>query len=187
MSETGSDLELVGRTVPDRPRALELPALVVVCGLPGVGKSTVARRVAARIDADVLRSDVVRKELFVDPAYTAAETATVYDELFERAGDRLRGEAATSVVLDATFKTRRRRADARALADRVDRPFRLVHVDCAESVVERRIAEREGVSDADFQVHREFRELFDPVRRADLTVDNSGSLAETRRQVNEAF
>ena len=44
--------------------ALSAPTLVVVCGLPGVGKSTVAGVVSDRLEASRLRTDVVRKELF---------------------------------------------------------------------------------------------------------------------------
>lgn len=163
----------------------EAASLVVVCGLPGVGKSTVARRVADLIDAEVLRTDVVRKELFDDPEYTGEETATVYDELLSRAEDRL--VDGDRVVLDATFRTREQREAARDLADRLDCGFRVVHVDCEEAVVERRIAEREGVSDADFAVHQQLRETFEPLEVAHVAVDNSGSEAETRRQVDEAF
>lgn len=159
--------------------------LVAVCGLPGVGKSTVARQVAERVGAEVLRTDVVRKELFEDPGYTDEETAAVYDELLARAADRL--AAGESVVLDATFKTRARREEVRDLAERFDAEFRLVHVVCEESVVRRRIAGREGVSDADFEVHRRFRERFAPVEMDHVAVDNSGTEAETRRQVEAAF
>lgn len=160
-------------------------SLVVVCGLPGVGKSTVARLVADRVDAEVLRTDVVRKELFDDPTYSSEETAAVYDELLDRAADRVAD--GRRVVLDATFKTRERRLEARDLADRLDCGFRLVHVDCEASVVERRIADRDGVSDADFEVHREFRERFEPVEVEHVAVDNSGREAETARQVEAAF
>lgn len=159
--------------------------LVAVCGLPGVGKSTVARQVAERVGAEVLRTDVVRKELFDDPGYTDAETAAVYDELLARAADHI--AAGASVVLDATFKTRARREEVRDLAERLGAEFRLVHVVCEEAVVERRIAGREGVSDADFAVHRRFRERFDPVEMDHVRVDNSGTEAEARRQVKAAF
>ena len=174
----------------DRPRPAAgddagAATLVAVCGLPGVGKSTVAWQVAERLGAELLRSDVVRKELFEDPGYTDAETAAVYDELLARAADRL--DAGESVVLDATFKTRARRTEVRDLAERLDAECRLVHVVCEESVVERRIADREGVSDADFEVHREFRERFEPLETDHVAVDNSGSEAETRRQVEAAF
>jgi predicted kinase len=158
--------------------------LVVVCGLPGVGKSTVSRAIADRLDAAVLRTDVVRKELFEEPAYTAEETAAVYDELLSRARERL---YAGPVVLDGTFEGRDRRADARDLAASTGASFRLVRVDCDEAVVEERIAERDGVSDADLDVHRRFRDRFDPVEMDHLVVDNSGTEAATRRRIEEAF
>ena len=164
---------------------LSAPTLVVVCGLPGVGKSTVARAVADRLGAARLRTDVVRKELFEDPEYTDRETAAVYDELLSRARDRLlEGEL---VVLDGTFKQRDRRAEASELAAALGARFRLLRVECEESVVERRIVERDGVSDADLEVHRQFRERFEPVEIDHVVVDNSGSEAETRRQVVEAI
>lgn len=59
--------------------------LVVVCGLPGTGKTTVATEVADRVGGRLLRTDVVRKDLVDDPDYTDAETRRVYDELLDRA------------------------------------------------------------------------------------------------------
>lgn len=161
------------------------PVLAVVCGLPGVGKSTVSRAIADRLDASVLRTDVIRKDLYADPSYTTAETVSVYDELLTRAFDHL--DVGESVVLDATFKTSERRIQARDLATQVGARFRLVRVECDEAVLERRIRERDGVSDADFDVHVEFRDRFEPVELDHLVVDNSGSTAATEDRVARAF
>ena len=166
----------------DRPDRAS--TLVAVCGLPGVGKSTVARTIADRLDAAVLRTDVVRKELFEDPAYTAEETAAVYGELLSRARERLHGGA---VVLDGTFRRRDRRTDARDLAADAKARFRLVRVDCDEAAVERRIRERDGISDADLEIHRQFRDRFEPVEMDHLVVDNSGTEAATRERIEVAF
>ena len=159
--------------------------LVVVCGLPGVGKSTVSRAVADRLGAAVLRTDVVRKELFDDPEYAAAETAAVYDALLARARERLADGRA--VVLDGTFKHRERRTEASDLAAAVGVRLRLVRVRCPEAVVEERIADREGVSDADLAVYRRLRDRFEPVEMDHLVVDNSGTEAATERRVAEVF
>lgn len=163
----------------------EAPRLVVVCGLPGVGKSTVARAVADRLDADVLRTDVVRKELFENPEYTSEESAAVYDELLARARERL--AAGAPVVLDATFKTRTRRREARDLAEDVGAEFRLIYVDCDTDVVERRIAARDDISDADFEIHLQFKDRFEPIQMDHERIDNSGSESETVQQVETAF
>lgn len=155
---------------------------VVVCGLPGAGKTTVAEEIADRTDAELLRTDVVRKEMVPDPAYTPEETRRAYDELFERAAAVV--EAGGAVVLDGTFRQERFRAEARTVAADVDATFDLVKVECSEEVVRERIAEREGdESDADFDVHELLREEFETVDAPDLTVDNSGALPDTRQQV----
>lgn len=163
----------------------EFQRLVVVCGLPGVGKSTVARTVADRLNAEVLRTDAVRKELFEEPAYTSEETDAVYEELFSRTRERL--TSGESVVLDATFKSRGRREDAHDLASDADVAFRLIRVDCDSDVVERRIAARDDISDADFDIHLQFKERFEDVEMDHVRIDNSGDEAETVAQVETAF
>nr|WP_066417332.1 AAA family ATPase [Halorubrum aethiopicum] len=168
--------------------------LVVVCGLPGVGKTTVAERVADHVDARILRTDVIRKELFPEPTYAEEETEAVYEELLDRA--RARVAEGESVVLDATFADARFRAAASETADRVADRFALVKVECEESVVEERIRRRDGISDADFDVHLHFKETFDRIDTGDsardtdgdvVVVDNSGDEAETRAQVDVVF
>lgn len=160
--------------------------LVAVAGLPGVGKTTVSAAVAERLGATRLRSDVLRKELFPDPSYAAAETETVYETLRERAAMHLaEGE---SVVLDATFREQARRDRVAAVAGEHGATFHFVHVECADSVVRERIAAREGdASDADVAVYEQLKGEFESVERDHVRVDNSGSLAETRRQVTRAF
>ncbi|WP_135853721.1 AAA family ATPase [Halorussus salinus] len=164
----------------------ETPQFVVVCGLPGVGKTTVAEEVADRLDGRLLRTDVVRKDILDDPEYTDEEARMVYRELFERASATVEG--GRSVVLDGTFKDAADRERAVELAESLDAPFRLVKVECDESVVRDRIAAREDdASDADFEIHAMYREQFDAVSTDHVTVDNSESAAETRRQVAEQF
>ena len=164
--------------------------LVLVCGLPGTGKSTVAERVAELLPASLLRTDVVRKELFPDPTYASEESAAVYDELFSRATERL--EDGEHVVLDATFRQRDLRERAAGVAAAAGADFRLVRVECAESVVreriERRQREEDDESDADFAVYEQLKDEFEPIEGEDhVVVDNSGSLSETLDAVDEAF
>ncbi|QAU13810.1 kinase [Halorubrum sp. BOL3-1] len=159
--------------------------LVVVCGLPGVGKTTVAERIAGHVDGRIRRTDVIRKELFDDPEYTDAETEAVYAELLSRARDDI--DAGDAVVLDATFADDPFRAEARETAAETAASFDLVEVACDEDVVERRIERRDGISDADFEIHLQFKELFDEVASDHVVVDNSGTQAETFAQVDAAF
>jgi hypothetical protein len=166
----------------------ESRTLVVTCGLPGVGKTTVAEAVADRLDAALHRTDVVRKELLSEPQYTEAETRRVYDELFDRGQAAV--ESGRDVVLDGTFFRADFRERARRTAETADAEvrFRLVKVECAESVVRERIRARtDDESDADFEVYTMHKDTFEPVEVPHVTVDNSEGVAATRRQVSEHF
>jgi len=162
------------------------PVLVVVCGLPGAGKTTVSEEAADRLDAALLRTDVVRKDVAPDPEYTDAERRRVYDELFDRASARL--EAGESVVLDGTFTRTEYRERARSIAERVDVSFQLVRVECEEDVVRDRIAARENdESDADFEIYELYRDQFEAIESEHARIDNSASVTETYQQVADVL
>lgn len=160
--------------------------LVVVCGLPGSGKTTVSEEISDRMDATLLRTDVVRKDLHPEPTYSSAETREVYAELNDRA---LQGLATGQhVVLDGTFRKMGQRQRARLTAAAAGADYLPLKVECDEGVVQERIAQRDGdASDADFEIHEQVREQFEPVPREVPRIDNSGSVAATRRQVRRAI
>lgn len=167
-------------------RGTKVRMLVVVCGLPGVGKTTVADGIADRVHGELIRTDVVRKEIFDDPEYTDEETGMVYKEMLERAERTLqRGE---NVVLDGTFHQMTFRRRARKLAEELDEEFRVVKVECSTDVVKRRIRDRtEDASDADFEIHLLYQDTFDPLSLDYVQVDNSRGLEETQSQLDQYF
>ncbi len=89
------------------------PKVIVICGLTGSGKSTVASFISKKTGFEVLSSDVVRKELagmdiydrdlseYKGGIYVDEMTERVYKELCNRAYNLARN--GKSVVLDATF------------------------------------------------------------------------------------
>src|SRR5262249_20569256 len=94
------------------------PCLVLVGGLPGTGKSTLARGLAERAGFEVIRSDVVRKELAgaSEGIYTPEWAERTYAECLRRA-EQVLFEGQRPLV-DATFREERWRRDFLALADR---------------------------------------------------------------------
>jgi aminoglycoside phosphotransferase family enzyme/predicted kinase len=109
-------------------RHLEVGAvrMVLVGGLPGTGKSTLAGGLGEVLGATVLRSDEVRKELaslpslqpaparFGEGLYRPEATVATYDEVLKRAGVAL--GLGVSVVLDASWTAESWRARAREIA-----------------------------------------------------------------------
>lgn len=150
--------------------------LVVVGGLPGTGKSTLAAGLGEALGAPVLRSDVIRKELAgLDPSasaaagfgeglYSAEGRDATYRALLERARTSLGlGE---TVVVDASWTTEGHRELARSVA--AETHSDIVELECVlspEAAAERiRLrAERGGdASDADPAVARAMAGAADP-------------------------
>jgi len=178
------DADAIGSLSPQRD--LAEPALIVVCGVPGVGKTTVATTIADRLNGELLRTDVVRKEILPEPEYTEEETRMVYRELLDRSRETI--ERGDTAVLDGTFRASRFRDQAAGVADRLNVPFRLVKVECAPEVVKERITSRtDDASDADFEIHVKYRREFEPLDREHVTVDNSDGIENTRQQVRRFF
>ncbi len=160
------------------------PLCVVVAGLPGSGKSTVARLLAQGLGALWLRSDALRKELFPQPSYTPEESRATYRELLRRADAALaRGQ---SVVLDATFRSRALRQAARERARRRGARWLLVWVTAPEDAVRARLARRRGdLSDADYAVYLQLRSEVEPPsdQEPHVVVDNRGTRQALEAQV----
>ena len=103
--------------------------LVLMTGLSGTGKSTVARRLARAFGACRFASDDVRKDLagitgaapapWGEGIYRPEWTRATYDRLFALAEAHLCNGA--SVVLDASFLDAEQRALAAAVAARSER------------------------------------------------------------------
>jgi predicted kinase len=52
--------------------------IVIFCGLPGVGKTTIAKKLAPLIDGIILSSDKIRKEIIPKPTYERYERELIY-------------------------------------------------------------------------------------------------------------
>ncbi len=150
-------------------------ALIVVCGLPGTGKSTIAAALERAVDGVVLSSDRIRKRLAgLAPTehwrgepdggpYAPEWTHRTYDEMHDQATHHL--EAGRTVILDATFPVAEWRARFTALAASRGVEARILAVDAPEAVVEARLRARaldpNAVSDAGVEVYRRARHRFE--------------------------
>jgi predicted kinase len=128
------------------------PALLVVGGLMGTGKSTIARALSQTLGWEWLRSDILRKELAqISPAehrfekfhqgiYSADFSRKTYPILFQQSLHLL--NSGKSVILDASFQKQVDRQAAQALARKADADFLLIECQCSEGEIERRLARR---------------------------------------------
>lgn len=149
------------------------PKLVVMMGLPGVGKTYVARRLAERVDAYHFLSDSIRKQLLGIPVgqhragaygqgiYKGDIGRKTYDEMLRRA--RVLLSAGLGVIADATFLNDDSRKRAREAAAKAGAPVLFVFADCPERTVRSRLLRRVGeysFSDATVDVYRAMKSRY---------------------------
>ena len=150
------------------------PALLLTAGLPGTGKSSLARAVAAAAGFQVIRSDVVRKELSATGDLYAPEmTARTYAECQRRAEKLL--FAGQRVLVDANFRLAAQREAFLDLARRWGVPAVLGVCQADAAVIQQRLAARRGdASDADWQVYQQVAGEWEEAGSAAHVIDTNG-------------
>jgi predicted kinase len=146
--------------------------IIIVCGLPGVGKTTLARQLAPFIKAVVLSTDKIRKELFPKPLYGRRERRLVYDVLLLMA--KYLHEANVNCILDGTFSQERSRQGVMRKLNIPPNRVSIIECFCPEEIVILRLRIRKhDYSDADFSIYQRMKKIYEPVKGKHITVDTS--------------
>jgi len=161
--------------------------LILVTGLPGSGKSTVARLLAKQLDAHILNSDVIRRELYpIARTYSSQETQQVIRETERRARELL--QAGGTVILDALFTKQRPREEYRELAQEIGAPFHIVYVVAPEEKTRERLelrAQLGDASEATFEYYLNRKPHFEAVQGEHFVIHNEGDGASLEANVRE--
>ncbi|MCE7740474.1 MAG: nucleoside monophosphate kinase [Candidatus Heimdallarchaeota archaeon] len=174
------------------------PLVIVLAGLPGTGKSTLARKLARRYGLEHISTDSVRKRIFRDVrrntfgrgSYSTRQRMVVYDTIYYVLYTLLKN--GVGCVLDGTFYQERLRSKVRRICARFDAMFVLVIVDCPDSIISKRFKEREKrtrrtLSDADSQIYEKFKKLFEPTRLPHIEVNMAFEHNEILERINDAI
>ena len=147
-----------------------LKMLIIICGLQRTGKTTVAKKIAEKIDGALLRTDILRKELTDRPRYSEEERQRAYNEMFSRA-EKLLGQG-KDVILDATFVRKEDRNKAKILSG--EENFKIIETICPEEIVKKRFEKApKNESEANFETYLKYKETFEPVTEDHIVIDTS--------------
>lgn len=120
-----------------------MTTLILMCGLPGAGKTTLARSLERERDALRLTPDDWILALGIDP-YDEPQRAVVEQLQWDVAMRAL--ELGTSVILDFGFWSRRERDDFRVRASALGIGFEIHFVDAPRSELVARLAARNATA-----------------------------------------
>jgi predicted kinase len=153
------------------------PAIIVVSGLPGTGKSYFCRRLVERLPFLILESDALRKLLFPVPSYSASESIRLFRTIYHLI-EELLGKG-MPVILDATNLEERHRERIYNIAERANARLIMVRVEAPPELVQKRLRARaakknmEDSSEADWTVYQKMKTTVQQISRNHFTVDTS--------------
>lgn len=169
------------------PEPVVRPALIVVSGLPGTGKSHFSRMLAERLPLLTLESDALRKVIFPSPAYTSQESSRLFRAIHHLIEGLLK--KGVSLVLDATNLSEPYRERLYNIADRLNAKLIIVRVEAPSNLVKERLEARaeagkpEDHSEAGWAVYQKMKPAVQTIRRNHFAVDTSRDVTQVLNKI----
>jgi predicted kinase len=158
--------------------------LVLMAGLPGCGKTTLARALAERLAGAVLDKDRVRAALFAtaDVEYSTGQDDFCQRVMLEAAKYLLRKDLRRFVFLDGRpFSRRYQIEEAAGAAQAIGQPWRILECVCSEAEARRRIEAQAAsgehlAANRDYDLYLAVKARFEPILLPKTIIDTSQPL-----------
>jgi len=155
--------------------------LILMAGLPGTGKSTLSRALAARLSGTVLDKDQIRAALFpaADIEYSTEQDDFCMSVMLKVAGYIFRKDAARRIFLDGRTFSRGYQLDrATGFAEAISQPWRIIECVCSEKTAHERLARDSGhlAVNRDFSLYLHVKARFEQITLPKTTIDTDQPL-----------
>jgi predicted kinase len=150
--------------------------LIFMAGLPGSGKSTLSRALAAELGETVLEKDQIRAALFppVDIEYSTEQDDFCMAVMLKVAGYLFRTNPVRLVFLDGrTFSRNYQIKRATGFASAIGQPWRILECVCSEETARVRLAKDPGhvAANRDFKLYMEVKARFEEITLPKTVID----------------
>ena len=158
--------------------------IVLMAGLPGTGKSTVARELATQTGGVVVGKDEIRATLFPpgDIEYSTEQDDFCMEVMLETASYLVRKNPARFVFLDGRTFSRRYQID-RVLnrAAQLNQPWRILECVCSDATARQRLEAQQEcaehpASNRDYALYLQVKERFEKIVRPKAVIDTDQPL-----------
>lgn len=140
--------------------------IILICGLPGTGKSFFADKLRQKIHSAYVNTDIIRSGINKKGQYDPETKQLVYNKLLEK----LEGFVKTnrSVIVDGTFHKRDKRKQIKDKAKSLNQQLFIIEMRACDDTVKERVKHREGYSEADFKVYLQLKNTSEPINEPHL-------------------
>jgi predicted kinase len=153
--------------------------IVIMAGLPGTGKSTLARELAERTSGRIIGKDEIRHALFSteEIEYSSSQDDYCLQIMLETATYILRKNRTKVILLDGRpFSRRYQIENVINAACRMHQSWRILECICAEGLVRQRlegqaVMAEHPAANRNFQLYLEVRSRFETITLAKIVID----------------
>lgn len=150
-----------------------MPRIIIVCGLPGTGKTTFASALANALKAVHLNTDKIRWAMGKQGQYSMTLKTAIYESMALRTKEAL--WAQKDVVLDGTFNKRKFRKTFLQLAKEFNAQVSWIEVTASEETIRERVSRSRPFTEADYNVYLKAKRERDPLPPERLILDSGNS------------